>query len=345
MRFPKYVQHWVDAEGRPHCYFRRRGFPRARLPGLPWSPQFMAAYEAALGGPQLAVGTKRTKAGSVHAAITGYFTSLQFRALRPGTQRMRRAILTRFDAAHGDKPIALLPTKFILHVLKDMKPFAALNFLKAMRPLMAFCVAEGLAPADPTQGIKLPQAKSNGRYTWTESDIAAFEAHHPIGSKPRLAFALLLYTAQRRGDVLRMGRQHIRDGVLSVKQEKTGAELAIPVHSELRVILDATPSEHLTFLVSAWGRPFNPTAFSDWFRKQCNAAGLPQACTAHGLRKAACRRLAEAGCSTNEIAAISGHTTLQEVARYTKAADQARMARNAMARTKNESASVKLAEV
>src|SRR6516164_1732540 len=125
MRFPKYVQHWVDAEGRPHCYFRRRGFPRARLPGLPWSPQFMTAYEQALGGPQLAVGAKRTRPGSVHAAITGYFTSLEFRTLAAGTQRVRRHILLRFDAVHGDKPIALLPPEFIAHVLRGMKPFAA----------------------------------------------------------------------------------------------------------------------------------------------------------------------------------------------------------------------------
>jgi integrase len=345
MRFPKYVQHWVDAEGRPHCYFRRRGFPRARLPGLPWSPQFMAAYEAALGGPQLAIGAKRTKAGSLHAAITGYFTSLQFRALSPGTQRTRRAILVRFDAAHGDKPIALLPTKFIAHTLKDMKPFAARNWLKTIRALMQFCVAEELAPADPTQGIKLPPVKSDGYHTWTEAEIARFEAYHKIGSSPRLALALLVFTGQRPGDVRKMGRQHIRDGIIMVRQEKTGATLAIPVHSELQAILDAASSEHLTFLVTARGKPYGAVSFSMWFRVQCDAAGMPKECSAHGLRKAACRRLAEAGCSANEIAAISGHATLREVARYTRAVDQARMARNAMARTKTETPTVKLRDV
>jgi integrase len=107
---------------------------------------------------------------------------------------------------------------------------------------------------------------------------------------------------------------------------------AIPVHPELRTILDATPSEHLTFLVTATGKPYGGNAFSEQFRNWCDAAGLPKRCSAHGLRKAACRRLAEAGCSANEIMSISGHTTMKELVRYTKAADQARLARNALAK-------------
>ena len=124
--------------------------------------------------------------------------------------------------------------------------------------------------------------------------------------------------------------QHIKDGVLTVKQQKTGVTLAIPVHPHLQTVLDATPSEHLTFLVTATGKPYGGNAFSEQFRNWCDAAGLPQRCKPHGLRKAACRRLAEAGCSGNEIMAISGHATLKELVRYTAAADQARLARNAM---------------
>ena len=142
----------------------------------------------------------------------------------------------------------------------------------------------------------------------------------------------MLYTAQRRSDVVRMGRQHIKDGVLTVKQQKTGVTLAIPVHPHLQTVLDATPSEHLTFLVTATGKPYGGNAFSEQFRNWCDAAGLPKRCKPHGLRKAACRRLAEAGCSANEIMAISGHATMKELVRYTAAADQARLARNAMAK-------------
>jgi integrase len=327
----RYIQAWVDRDGRVHRYFRRPGYPRVRLAGLPGSAEFNRAYEAALEGPRLEIGATRSKHGSVSAAIAAYYGSLEYRSLAPGTQAMRRSILERFRAAHGDKPIALLPQKFIAKTLSTMQPFAARNWLKAIRGLMQFCLGQELCTVDPTQGIKLPRAKTDGIYTWSEPDIAKFEAHHPIGTKARLALGLLLYTGQRRGDVIRMGRQHVRDGVLTVKQEKTGAALAIPVHSDLRTILDATPSEHLAYIVGERGRPMTPTFFSRWFRDQCDAAGLPKECSAHGLRKAACRRLAEAGCSANEIAAISGHASLREVERYTKAADQARMARNAMA--------------
>jgi integrase len=147
-----------------------------------------------------------------------------------------------------------------------------------------------------------------------------------------LALGLLLYTAQRRSDVVKMGPQHISNGTVRVRQQKTGANLRIPVHHDLQAILNATPGSHLTFLVTAYGKPFTAGGFSNWFRDRCDEAGLPKECAAHGLRKAACRRLAETGCSANEIAAISGHVTLREVERYTKAADQERMARNAMAR-------------
>jgi integrase len=256
---------------------------------------------------------------------------------RCSSDRWRRAPRRSagFRAEHGDKPIALLPQRFIVLMLGKLKPSVAIGWLTAIRHLMQFAVAANLCEADPTQGIKLKTPKSDGIYTWSEQDIAAYEAAHAVGTKARLALALGLYTGQRRGDVIRMGRQHIRDGILSVKQEKTGAELRIPVHSDLRAIIDATPGEHLTFLVTRTGKPYAGDNFSEQFRAWCKAAGLPEECSFHGLRKAACRRLAEAGCSVNEIAAISGHATLREVQRYTKAVDQERMARAAMARQAN----------
>jgi integrase len=213
-----------------------------------------------------------------------------------------------------------------------MEPTTAKNWLAAIRALAQHCIKRDLLDNDPTLGIKLRRMTGVGFHTWTEEQIASFEAHHPIGSRERLALALGLYTAQRRGDVVRMGRQHVRNGVLHVKQKKTGAVLAIPLHPELKLILDAVPTTQLTFLLTLRGRQFDPHAFTPWFVEACEAAGLPRECTFHGLRKAACRRLAEAGCTVHEIAAISGHASLREVERYTKAADQAKLARAAMER-------------
>jgi len=334
MKKPRFVKAYVDPrDGRAYYYLRRRGYPHVRLPGLPWSPSFMAAYEAAMSGPRNAVGAGRVKPGSVAAVVAEYLDSQTFFTSKsPGTQRMRRGILERFRARYGDRPFALLPPEWIEALLDQKPPHAARSWLATLRSLCQFAVKRRHLRTDPTANIKLRAIKGDGFHTWTEEEIARYEAHYPIGTKPRLALALLLYTAQRRSDVVRMGRQHIKDGVLTVKQQKTGVTLAIPVLPDLQAVLDATPSQHLTFLVTATGKPYGGNAFSEQFRNWCDAAGLPTRCKPHGLRKAACRRFAEAECSGPEIMAISGHATLKELVRYTKAADQAKLARNAMAK-------------
>jgi integrase len=136
--------------------------------------------------------------------------------------------------------------------------------------------------------------------------------------------------------VVRVGRGNVRNGTLNITQQKTGGMLAIPITAALAEAINAAaPSDHVVFLLNEHGRPFTARTFSRWFVKQCERIGL-KGLSAHGLRKAACRRLAEAGCSANEIASISGHKSLNEIARYTRAVDQARMARNAMARTEGQ---------
>jgi integrase len=233
-------------------------------------------------------------------------------------------------------PLVSLPKEFIVALLDTMAPFAALNWLKAFRHFFKWCSERKLVRSDPMLGIRLKRPKSAGHHTWSEDEIAAFEERHPAGSKARLALALGLYTAQRRGDVVRIGRQHIRDGVLTVRQQKTGVTLAIPVHPDLASIIAATPLGHLTLLTTNTGKSYGDNDFTDQFRSWCNAAGLPKRCVFHGLRKAALTRLADAGCTTHELAAISGHKTLSELERYTKAADQARLARAAMERIGNQ---------
>jgi integrase len=332
-RPPKYVQGFIDRHEKPRFYFRRPGFKRLPLPGLPWSPEFMAAYEAALAeAPSVEIGGRRTRPGTVAAAVAGYFGSLEFAGLAETTRRTRRRILEGLRAEHGDKGIATLGRAHVQRLVnaKAATPGTALNFLVALRALMRHAVAVGLRGDDPTQGVRGPKFRSGGFYPWTEDDIAAFESRHPVGSRARLALALLLYTAQRRADVIQMGRQHLRDGLIHLRQGKTGATLAIPVHPELRLVLDATPAEHLTFLTTAGGKPFHPDSFTHWFKRKCRDAGLPTRASVHGLRKAACRRLAEVGCSASVIASISGHVTLREVSRYTAAADQVRLARQGM---------------
>src|SRR5262249_48145200 len=145
---------------------------------------------------------------------------------------------------------------------------------------------------------------------------------------------LLICTAQRGSDIVRMGPQHIHviDGqrYIDVKQKKRGIAVSLPIFPALAAALAATPSGNLVFLVTKTGRPFTRKRFTDWFGEGREQAGLPKGLTRHGMRKAFCRRAAEAGWSPHQIAAFTGHKTLKEVERYTRAADQRKLALQAM---------------
>jgi hypothetical protein len=156
----RYVHAFVDHDGRPRHYFRRKGCKLTPLPGVPGSAEFMAAYQAALATvtPVEIGAKKRSGPGSLSAAIAAYYGSLEFRALSGGTPAKRRAILEHFRDQHGDKPVRLLPRKFIVHMLSTMKPHAARNWLKAVRALMQFCVEHEMIDDDPTLGVKTENA-------------------------------------------------------------------------------------------------------------------------------------------------------------------------------------------
>jgi integrase len=345
-RLPAHVQGFIDRHGKPRYYFRRPGYARVSLPGSPWSPEFMAAHEAAMKGEGLQrheAGADRTLPGTINALCVAFYGSGDFKHLTESTQATYRGILERFRQDHGTKRVALLQREHVLRIVSANvdRPAAAHNLLRMIRLIMKFSVTHGWRRDDPTVGLKSPKMKAGGFYTWSEEDIATFESKHPIGSRARLALALMLYTAQRRSDAIRMGRQHIRDGLLTIKQQKTGTLVEVPVHTDLRAIIDATPSDHLTFLTTDNGKPFTAAGFGNWFREVCREAGLPKGCAAHGLRKAASRRLAEAGCTAHEIMAWTGHKTLREVTRYTEAADRRALAATAIEKLGKRTSSVK----
>jgi integrase len=199
----------------------------------------MESYQYALAGapvaPAKAAASSSIKPGTINAAIVGYYQSPAFLALKPITKSGQRNRLEAFRARHGDKRIALLGRAHVMNMLAEKagKPGAQLNMLRMLKSLLAFAIEAGTRIDDPTAGIKLGTPKSDGHHTWTEAEIVMFETRHAIGTRARLALALLLYTAQRRADVIQMGRQHIRDGELHVTQGKTGVSLAIPIHENL----------------------------------------------------------------------------------------------------------------
>jgi integrase len=323
---PKYTHEFTDHLGNDRYYLRVPGRKLVPLPGLPWSPEFMEAREKALKADWVApeLGASRTRAGTVNAALVSYYQSSAFKdGLAKSSQDMRRNILERFREEHGEKRIALLHKKALQAILNKKSPAAASNWRKALRGFIDHCLSLDMIKLDPLAGVKVVAIKSDGHHPWEPEECSKFENYHAIGTRARLAYELLLQVGQSRCDVVRMGRQHVRNGVLSLQRQKTKVAFDVPVMPALQDAIAAMPaSDHLTFLVTAYGKPFSAAGFGNWFREVCNEAGLPKRCTSHGLRKAAATRLADRGATTTELKAWFGWKTDSEAERYTRNADR-----------------------
>ena len=337
-----YVKTSHDQYGNLRRWFRRPGQSLVALPGRPGSPEFMAVYNKALGDwqrRQVEIGKARSPEGSLGAVIAEYYQDRAFLGLAESTRGMRRRILEKYRAAAGGDPLRGLQRGHIVSIfLAGLPPFERANRLKTLRGLIKFAIERGYLETDPTTGIKGADRREAGSiHTWSKGEIEQYRARHGLGTTPRLALELLLSTAQRRSDVVRMGPQNIKDGVLFVRQQKTrmekeDRELAIPVLPELQRAIDATPTGDLAFLLRRDGVPFTKEGFGMRFAEWCDQAGLPDQCSAHGLRKAACVELLYAGCTPSEVMAISGHKNLAELKPYIQKAEQRRLAASAMSK-------------
>jgi integrase len=327
----RYVHEFKDRHGKTRRYVRRRGQKQLPLPGDPGSPEFMRAYEQALAAPRLEIGADKVEPGTVADLIVRYRKSADFLTLSPNTQRAYGGPLEWLKVEHGDKRVSKLKREHVKDMLakKAKTPTAANALRKMLRLLMPLAIDAGMRSDDPTIGVKRVRVISEGHPPWTEQDIKTFRSVHPSGDRARLAMELALGTMQRRGDLLRMGRQHVRDGILTIRQEKTKTVVELPILNELRVQLDLLPQDQMTFLLNERGRPFLPASFSEWFRTMCDQAGLPHL-TVHGLRKSGAQRLAEHGATDHEIAAWGGWRSLSEVQRYTRGSNRRKLAQAAV---------------
>jgi integrase len=332
----KFLDPVFKANGKVYFYFRRHG-KRTALPGAYGSPEFLETYWALRSGKagKIEIGAERTKPGTVNAAIVAFYKHHTFTKNKPITQQTDRNILEAFRKHHGDKPIARLEQHHIEAMIGERagKPSAQRNLLRVLRVLLDVAIKLKMCRNNPARGIKLDAIRTSGYHSWTESELRRYEEHHQVGTKARLALDLLLYTACRRQDVVNLGPGNLRNGRLTYTASKNNAEMDIPVAEPLAATIADTPMIGVkTYLVTDYGKPFTAPGFGNWFRDRCNEAGLPQ-CSAHGLRKAFLRRMAEAGCSEDFIASISGHKDMREIRTYVQAANKARMATDGMART------------
>lgn len=340
---PPNVSFYRDRHGVLRWRFRRKGQPEGQTKAPFGSTEWWRWYEQVSAQRLPPIGSARTKVGSIDALAVDFYASGEWSMLRDTTKRTYKGIIDRFRDLQfnggrcGSLPVAKLEPQHLRKVMDRMadRSAAANNLLKVLRVMLAFGVARGWRADNPATPLKPLKRRSDGFMTWSEDDIAKFEARWPVGCKERLAFDLLLYTAQRSGDVRRMGPQHLSAGSIRVVQEKTGRVLDLPVHPNLAASIASIETEHLTFVVTKHGQPYSAKGFSQWISEAANLADLPKAASAHGLRKAAARRLAEAGCSAHMIMSMTGHRSLKEVERYTQAAAQKALAVSAMRRIKS----------
>lgn len=329
----KFIKSYRDRHGVQRNYFRKPGAPVVSIPGEFGSKEFMETYWRLMDdAPLRKIGEDNVAPGSVSALIALYYQTAAFKGLKPQTRQNYRNVLERFREERGSLSVRGLKPKHVGAMLDKLadKPGAQYGLRRVLRLILSLAVERGWIATHPMANMRRARKTGDGFRAWTDADIVAFEARWPSGSRERLAMALLLYTGQRRSDVVTMGRQHVKDGKIRVVQQKTGTELWIALHSRLKAEIAAAPKDHLNLLTTPYGKPYTAAGFGNWFRDKCREAGLPERTNSHGLRKAAARRLAEAGCTPHQIMAVTGHKNLSEVTLYTASADQERLASEAV---------------
>ena len=331
----RYLVEDVDRHGNVRLYVRRPGVKKVRLRAVPGTTEFLEEYRTALDGRTKSAALEQARTGSFRALCQLYYASTDFTTKDASTRAWRRRALDSISEKHGYKPVVLMRAKHVRAIRDERRdaPSASNHRLKAMRAMFKWAIEEEHVEADPTLGVQSIKYASSGHHSWELEEVERYERKHPVGTKARLALDLLLYTACRREDVVRLGPQHIRNGRLRYRQAKNEhrnpIDVDIPVHPDLQRSLDAAPSKHLTYLVTEFGKPHTPNGFGNKFKDWCRQADLPH-CSAHGLRKAAAARLAERGATAHEIMAITGHQSLEEVERYTRAAQRRKLADSGM---------------
>jgi integrase len=285
---------------------RRGKGPRTRIRAEFGTPEFEGEYQAAIAEmPWREKST--TKEGTLAWLVERYRETGGWTDLSAATRRQRENIFRHVLESAGDEPFVKITTANIIagRERRASMPDQARHFLDAMRGLFRWAVKAQMVKTDPTIGVdNPPRPAGDGFPPWTEDHVAAYEQRWPIGTRQRVWLDVLLYTGLRRGDAVRFGRQHVRNGIGSIKTEKTGTVVTLPILPVLAQTLAVGPCGDLTFIAGENGRPLSKESFGNLFRKACRAAGVPG--SAHGVRKIAATRAANAGATVAELEAIFG---------------------------------------
>lgn len=321
----KGLNSYKDRHGRLRHYYRPTRGKRIPIKAEFGSYEFDQAYEAAraLCEAPIEAGKGQIRRGTVSELCAMFYQSAEFKSLTANSQKYYRRQIEIFREDLGAYMVAELSRRHFQTIKDAMadRPGACRVMLKRLKTLFNFAISRDFITVNPMNGIKLP-AEGDGFKPWSDDDIDRYLAHWPEKSRERLALYLLLFLGQRRSDTVKMGWHSVKDGMIRVVQQKTGTPLYIPLHPILRAELNHHPRDQAAFLVSRSGQRLSGEGFSNWIRQSAKDAGIEGTRGPHGLRKAACRRLIEAGCNAELARAISGHASEKELAPYIKDVNQ-----------------------
>jgi integrase len=333
---PPYLQHEKTRHGKWVWYVRKGDGPRIRIHAEFGTPEFDEQYQAVVRGekPQPKA---RTKIGTLRWLYERYHESAKWLELSPATRRVRENIYKNVMATAGDEPFTAITQKHIEEG-KDRRrltPCAARDFLDVMRGLFRWAKEAKHVAVDPTADVKNPARRTtDGFPAWTIDDVARYEARWPAGTRQRVWLHTLLYIGCRRGDAVVLGRQHIRDGVITFVTEKgrnkRRIEVSRRIEPELAATLAQGPTADLAFVCGEYGKPLTKESFGNDFSDACRKAGIKK--SAHGVRKLSATMWAERGATEMELMAMFGWLTPQMAALYTRSASRRKMSLNAQAR-------------
>lgn len=322
-KLPPHVVRQRSRHGKLTFYFRQGHGARVRLPA-PTDKSFMAAYKACISGTPLR--PAREPSGTLAWLVARYKESAHWANLKPSTRRMRDNILKRVIAENGHIPYEAITKKKINEGIDRRKAHAGNTFRKVMSQLFGWALSVELVDANPTTDAIRHKIKSDGHHTWTVPEVYQFWERWPIGTRENLASCIMLFTGLRRSDTYRLGKQHVSGGVITIRTEKTGTEIVLPIFPILQRAIDAAPTGDLAFMVTSKGRPFTSAAsFGNWFSQACREAKVPG--RAHGLRKAGATIASDNGATTNEMMAMFGWTKAEQAEVYTRKSNRKRLAR------------------
>ncbi|KIC09836.1 integrase [Leisingera sp. ANG-M1] len=309
-------------KGRLYQYFRKDG-RYVRLPDDPNSEEYDREYWRLMRG-----GGALSQRFTFEKLIKSYKQSPKWDRLAPRTKADYSKVLEYISDKLGSKdPTKMRRSTIIEAQMANRHRARFANYLPHMLSILfEHAIDLDWQRDNPAKGI--PKIKTGeGHKPWPASAVTVFRKH--ADGLALLIFELALGTGQRASDLTRMEWEHIEDGGIWVTQGKTKARLWIPFTARLAAVLAATKRTSLRYILAdEFGRALNYDQLQKKVMAVRKTAGLT-AYSLHGLRYSAAGELAEAGCTDQQIAAITGHKSLSMVQKYSKGASQKRLAKEA----------------